>query len=330
MSLIHKRKAYLFAPDMQSNPPIAHGPVNHNLFYLDQIQGHKEKYQPEMPFYASSVSPGFAKASYTIEAAVIMPLFITLMVFGMFIFRVLQIQSGVQQSIDTASRTMAVTLGNVANSGDSDKDVDTSGQEPTLTGEISKEVLFGATLSKAALEIVERKVPIEFIDGGVAGFNFLKSSVDGNYIDIRVDYQMTFPVGLMGKYTFDVTQRARTRKWVGYDKWENTTDSRYVYITEKGERYHLNYNCTYLNPSVHRLPIEELESARNKGGAIYYRCERCKKKVTKGFVFITDYGTAYHGDINCTEIKHNIKKVPYEEVMDTMPPCSKCASGERH
>lgn len=275
--------------------------------------------QKEMPFYAS-----FCRASYTIEAAVILPLFITLMIFGMYIFRMLQVQSGVQQSIDAASRRMAVTLGNMSNEGESDKDVDTASQDSTVIGELSEAGLLIATISLAGVEIAEHNVPIEYIDGGVGGFDFLESSVEGNYIDLRVSYDMTFPIGLLGDYTYEITQRARCRKWVGYDKAENTTDARYVYITDKGEAYHMNYMCTYLNPSVHRVSKEELKSARNKSGGIYYQCHRCKSQKQEGFFYITDYGTAWHKDINCTEIKHNIRKVLYEEVKDTMRPCSKC------
>ncbi|WP_090167383.1 MULTISPECIES: TadE/TadG family type IV pilus assembly protein [unclassified Pseudobutyrivibrio] len=278
-----------------------------------------QRTKKEMPFYAS-----FYKASYTIEAAVILPLFITLMVFGMFIFRMLQVQSGVQQSIDAASRRMAVTLGNMANNGESDKDVDASSEEPTLTGELSEAGLLIATISLAGVEIAEHKVPIEYIDGGVAGFDFLESSVEGNYIDLKVNYDMTFPIGLLGNYTYEVTQRARCRKWVGYDKAENTIDAQYVYITEKGEAYHRNYMCTYLNPKVRRLPAEDLDSARNKSGGIYYQCHKCKGTKAGGFLYVTEYGTAWHTDVNCKEIKHNIRKVLYEEVKNTMRPCSKC------
>ena len=279
----------------------------------------------EIPFYAS-----FKRASYTIEAAIIMPLFISLMVFGMFIFRVLQVQSGIQQSIDFASRTMAVTLGNVANEGESNQDVNPNEQDPTVRGELSEGGLIAGTIAVAGVEVVKNKVPLEFIDGGALGLNFLGSEAEGNYIDLKVSYTMTFPIGLLGNLSFDVNQRARTRKWVGYDKAEYESDGRYVYITEHGAVYHVNYFCTYLNPSVHRVPEGEVKDKRNKGGAIYYECRRCKNKDANGFLYITDYGTSYHNDVNCTEIKHNIKKVLYEEVKDTMAPCSKCSAGEAH
>ncbi|SHJ17849.1 hypothetical protein SAMN02745725_01923 [Pseudobutyrivibrio xylanivorans DSM 14809] len=289
-----------------------------------EVRGILHKYlQKEMPFYAS-----FEKASYTIEAAVILPLFITLMIFGMFIFRMLQVQSGVQQSLDAASRRMAVTLGNMANEGESDKDVDTSNAEPTLRGELSEAGLLIATISMAGYEVVEHKVPIEYIDGGAAGLDFSESTVEGNYIDLKVNYNLTFPIGLLGNYTYEVTQRSRCRKWVGCDKAEFSLDARYVYITEKGEAYHRNYMCTYLNPSVHSMPAEDIKSARNKSGGIYYQCHKCKNIKPGGLVYVTDYGTAWHSDISCKEIKHNIKKVLYEEVKNSMRPCSKC-TGEQ-
>ena len=272
-------------------------------------------------FYAS-----FLRASLTIEASIIIPLFITLMVFGMYTFRILQVHSIVQQSIDTASRTMAVTLGNISNQGESDKDIDLSEKEPTIKGELSETALLASTVAMAAVELKNRKVPLEFIDDGALGFDFLESSAEGNYIDLQVKYRMTFPVGLLGDYTYEINQRARCRKWVGYDKNENETDGNYVYITEHGEVYHTNYFCTYLNPSVHKGTKDEVSEKRNKSGGKYDKCRRCGKVKPGGFLYITDYGTSYHNDVNCTEIKHNIKKVLLEEVKDTMRPCSKCTN----
>lgn len=290
-----------------------------NLSNINESRLHSKNKNLEMPFYAS-----LKKASYTIEATIIIPLFISLMVFGIFTFRLLQVQSGIQQSIDNASRIMAVSLGNTANSGESDKDVNPDQEDPTISGELSEAGLLASTIALAGVEVINHDVPLEFIDGGAAGIYFLDSSAAGNYIDIKVSYKMTFPIGLLGKYSFDVTQRARNRKWVGYDKSEGESDGTYVYITDHGKVYHNNYYCTYLNPSVHRIAKNEVKDKRNSGGAKYYQCARCKSVKANGFLYITDYGTAFHNDVNCTEIKHNIKKVLLEEVKDKMPACSKC------
>ena len=316
------KKSDSFAPNQTGGPP-AVSVTNKHDENKNPILSHKHNAH-EMPIYASF------KGSYTIEAAVILPLFITMMVFAMFLFRLFEVQSGVQHAIDTASRTMAVTLGNMANNGESDTDVDISEEDTTLDGELSEAGLLTATIAFSGVEIAKEKVPLMFVDGRALGFDFTSTTVEGNYIDIQVDYRMTFPVGLLGKYTYDIHQRARCRKWVGYDKSEDSLYGKYVFITEHGEVYHMNYYCTYLNPSVHRVPIAEVSTRRNKSGGKYYECKRCKSKKANGFVFLTDYGTAYHNDVNCTEIKHDIKKVLYEDVKNIMRPCSKCAHGESH
>lgn len=314
MSLLKKKSHCSFAPSKNKE-------LINRFRFRKVVLNSKKIRKLEMPIYAS-----LKKASYTIEAAVIIPLFITLMVFGIFLFRLLQVESGMQQSIDFASRTMAVTLGNVSNTGESDKDVDPSSEDSTIKGELSEAALLASTIALAGYQVAENDVPLAFIDGGAAGINFLESTAEGNYIDLKVSYKMTFPVGLLGKFKFDVDQRARNRKWVGYDKSENQSDGQYVYITEHGEVYHSNYYCTYLNPSVHRIEKAEVSAKRNKSGAIYYKCKRCQGVKEGGFLYITDYGTAYHSDVNCTEIKHDIKKVLYEEVNDKMRPCSKCGA----
>ncbi|MCR4567846.1 MAG: pilus assembly protein [Pseudobutyrivibrio sp.] len=308
MSLLSKLNNTYFCPIAQGK----------KISTINKAKTHKENIL-EMPIYAS-----FLRGSYTIEAAIVLPIFITLMIFGMFLFRVLQVEAGVQKSINHASRMMAVTLGNVANEGESDVDMEPNSQDPTINGELSEAALLASTIAYCGVEIGKNKVPLSFVDGGAIGFNFLNSSVEGSYIDVQVDYSLTFPIGLLGDYTYDVSQRARCRKWVGYENANNKSDCRYVYITEHGEVYHSNYYCTYLNPSVHRILVNQVSSARNKGGATYKKCHRCGWSKAKGYAYITDYGTAYHSDINCTEIKHNIQKVPYEEVKDSKRPCSKC------
>ena len=74
MSLSNYKSFLNIKPSIQGQP-----------FSHDTKSAMHQRNNKEMPFYAS-----FKKASYTIEAAVGLPLFITLMVFGMFIFRMLQ------------------------------------------------------------------------------------------------------------------------------------------------------------------------------------------------------------------------------------------------
>ena len=173
------------------------------------------------------------RASFTIEAAVVLPIFLTLMIYGIFLMRILEVQSGVQRAIDEASRSMAVGC--------------TSEDESGAVG------LMASTIAYANVLIKTDNVPTSYVNGGMAGIDYSESSADGNYIDLKVNYKIKFPIGLLGKFTFSITQESRNRKWIGYDPSEGTDGNTYVYITTYGTVYHTDYNCTYLNPSVRQL-----------------------------------------------------------------------------
>lgn len=259
--------------------------------------------QYEAPFYAS-----LKRGSYTVEAMIVLPLFITLMMYGVFFFRILQVQAGVQAAIDSATRVIAVA-------------------SPMWESEQEDEIgTMAGAITYATLKIAEDEVPTWYIRRGIVGMDFSKSSAKGNYVDINVTYEMGFPIGLLGKYSFEVTQEARSRKWTGFDPSENRNDTEYVYITAYGTVYHTNYDCTYLNPSIKKVSASSVNSKRNKSGAKYYCCKACKGNDNDGSVYITDYGTLYHSKLSCSRLKRSVKKVPLEEVQDIMPKCNKCDS----
>ena len=117
----------------------------------------------------------------------------------MFTFRLLQVQSGIQQSIDNASRMMAVSLGNTANSGESDKDVNPDQEDPTLSGELSEAGLLAATIALAGVEVVNHDVPLEFIDGGAAGIYFSARIPKNSFSERSSASQMTGTLLISGR-----------------------------------------------------------------------------------------------------------------------------------
>lgn len=113
--------------------------------------------------------------------------------------------------------------------------------------------------------------------------------------------------------------------WVGYIH-EGEADGEediYVYITETGTVYHRNRGCSYLNPSIRSVPKNEVQSLRNKGGAVYYACPLCDDHSAAGNYYITDYGTNYHTSITCSGLKRTIYEIKLSEV-DGKSACSRC------
>ena len=56
----------------------------------------------------------------------------------------------------------------------------------------------------------------KFVTGNVFGITFSESSFEGNDICLRVHYQMKFPVSLLGKKSFWLSQQTIYRKWTGW------------------------------------------------------------------------------------------------------------------
>lgn len=239
--------------------------------------------------------------SYTVEASVILPVFVAAAAVLFFFFQVMEVQWGVQRALEHTSRLFALT-------GCQDR----------------HETLSGAVTVYMIQQLNKDKISLDIVPTGVAGMNYVASSSEGNYVDLKVHYTVEIPLKLFGRLKWKVTQQARNRKWVGYDPAENEEDGKYVYITPYGTVYHKNANCSYLNPSIQSLPMKALEQKRNKDGSRYIPCLECSdRENTSSIIYLTDYGTAWHRALNCSGLKRTVYRVPAESVREYAA-CDKC------
>lgn len=258
-------------------------------------------------------APRYAcKASYTLEAAVIIPLLACFFVGLLFFFRVMQVQLEVQQVLDDTSRKLAVYA--VAIDGEKEKSALSSG--------------IGLGTAKAMLitGLLKQEYISDWVEGGSAGVSILTSDVSGDDINLVATYQIKLPVNLPVPYKFKVIQRSCCRKWTGWKSGEDEENS-WVYITETGTVYHTTRSCTHLELSIRSVAYEDVGTYRSSGGGKYGACPICAKAgETYGRVYITNYGSCYHADLNCSGIKRTIYQVRRSDVGDKRA-CSKCGSG---
>lgn len=241
-----------------------------------------------------------AKASYTLEAAVVFPVVTGFIVFILMFFRILQIQTSVEAALVYASRMTAVEACAV---------------ESDVALLASAKGFFVSQLSDS--EIVE-----EYVDGGIWGISILQSETTDENISLIANYNIKLPIGFFEIDTFDMSQKSVSRKWIGKSLTEESED--YVYITDYGTVYHKSKSCSYLDLSINRVNIGEIKLLRNKNGGKYSACSKCAEKISEfSMVYVTDYGTLYHGDVSCSALKRTVRIVPLSEVFD-MPACSKC------
>ena len=149
-------------------------------------------------------------------------------------------------------------------------------------------------------------------------------------IDLVASYQVKLPFRLIRIHTCRFRQRVHTRAFTGVERrdGDGTGKGSVVYITETGRVYHDRRDCTYLKLSISQLRYEDIPDLRNAGGGKYKACERCakKKQVTaQTVVWITNYGDRYHTSRSCSGIKRTIKEIQRSEV-GKRTPCSKCGT----
>ena len=114
----------------------------------------------------------FFKGSYTLEAAVIIPVAAVFFLTLLFFFRVLQIQTEVQEALNYASRKTACEASAV------------SSQTGLL---VSAEAYFRKELGTYSL-------PEKYIRGGKHAITMAKSDLSGNYINLQVNYYIKIPI----------------------------------------------------------------------------------------------------------------------------------------
>ncbi len=240
------------------------------------------------------------RASMTVEAAVVLPVFVCLMVFIMFFMRIMWVEISVQNALDETSQQMAVVA---------------AYQENMSLAEV---------IAICDAKVLQDDVAVSFIDSGLLGLDYSASSVEDNYVELRVSYNVTFPLKMFGSMCWNMTQVSINRKWVGWDPDEDTSSGEYVYITEYGNVYHTKLSCSYLNPTISAVSASEVSSQRNSSGHKYNACSSCSGTSNdSGTVYITDYGETYHVSLTCSGLKRTIYRKALSEVSGVSA-CSKC------
>lgn len=281
------------------------------IIYSEEDSDYVKKKNPvrrKRYLHAPSSKNIYLKASYSLEAAMVMPIFLYAMIAILFLMRVISVQYGVKTAIDDTAKLVSVSGGNLED----------GIVEPT-------------SLSVAAIattKIAKNGTPLNFVKLGIAGFNFLNTEVTDSEVKIVVKYYMKVPLAPdFGHKGFLITQRAYAKRFTGYHLDDENKDEidEYVFVTKYGEAYHTDLNCSYLKLSIRSVPESSLKGERNNNGHKYTSCQYCGKKGY-GAYYITDDGTGYHTRLDCPGLKRTINRVKKEEAEKTCHACQKCAA----
>lgn len=241
------------------------------------------------------------KASYSIEAAIVIPSLAGYFVTILFFFQILQIQCLVDEALFYAGRKTAVESSVVE----------------------SEELLFLSAEAYLLYVLEEEPLIEKYIENGVWGIYLWESSFEGDYIFLKANYTIKFPIQFFGLGEVELTSQNTFRKWNNPIEVEEAEEG-FVYVTPSGEVYHTGTGCRVLKLSIQESTLEEISNIRGASGQKYYECPSCdweENMIER--VYYTNYGVLFHKSISCSSLKRTIEKIGIEEIGDRRP-CSFC------
>lgn len=260
------------------------------------------------------------RAAMTVEASLVLPLFILLFMNLLSMIEVYRIHSSVAVSLWERGREEAVGIYLRKQT------EELTGISGKPGGEKLQEILgsFGGQI-RIVKNLETYPVWKNIVTGGQTGFLISEKTADDGTIRIDCRYRLHPLFAAFTPVEKTLENHYYGHAWVGYihSGEAGEEEETYVYITETGTVYHKNRGCSYLNPSIRQVQAWELKNLRNIGGAIYYDCPLCDASGENGLYYITDYGTAYHTSITCAGLKRTIYEIKLSEV-GNKGVCSKC------
>lgn len=281
------------------------------------------------------ISPFFAKASITVEAALSVSLFLFsmyLLILPLNMFRVhRQMQAIVENVAEHACQYMYAKYTILPILGKSDGEVHASDEEKE---QMEDALSFTTIMESGGVAVYAQSLAMsEIEDKLVSDIHPLGTwySTKDEMICVRLNYAYNLPFGIFGFKSLKQSVQSTKRAWVGRNgmmKEENKKkDDEMVYVGKTSKRYHKSATCHYLFNDIRKVNVSHLSSMSNRFGKHYQACARCAKGIVSGEVYIMPSGTSYHKEKTCSAIIAYARKVALSDV-EHLGACSYCGGGE--
>ena len=252
------------------------------------------------------------RGSAVVEACVVIPLFLFMMLFVMYVYRMLFADAHIHQCLAEATVYCAQRCYLEDRLMSSPEE---NGSEVKEYADINSLVNTGIIYAQFRKYIGDDEYVEQVVAGGKNGIIItVDKDKDNNKIFIaKAVYYTELKIPILGSFRMLRSNEVKEKAFLGYSAEEAGDDSDiYVYITPNESVYHLSRTCTHLAISVRTT----------NGHGNYEPCSFCgKDKGSK--VYVTDSGNAYHYNINCLGLKRTVMRVKKSEVAG-LKVCSRC------
>ena len=288
------------------------------------------------------------RASFTIEAALCLPVFLFTALMLLAPMKMLDEKRKLQNVMEAAAKDMAQAAyaerllkeeGSAFLSGGKEGANAGNGTAGELLEGLGEGLNTGYTAARV----------LASLNGDIIrGAYFTKCEIiRSDMIAMELSYEMRLPFQIFGIESIPMSSVVNRRAWTGaeggrgadtygpgtpedgeneYDRDEEGDEV--VYVGKTSTVYHKDRQCHYLDNVMKRVPGEQVGELRNASGGKYHACEGCKPDLS-GSVYIMESGTAYHSSENCKSIGAYAREIKRKDAAH-LGPCSYCSGGGKH
>lgn len=359
MPLLWEKRELQQPKTIQKRPSPKHN--NHILSFAQSYHSNLCKLSDAIKGASLFISKGgWLSASMTVEAALVLPLFLFFFLNLMYSIEMIRLHGNLQLALWETGNRMTVYGSVLSNENTSDERQTAaeaeSGWRETMAAEAANGwrtttsadgqarerqeeqdswwmelagVVWSYTYVKAQIteylgeEYLEQS-PLTY---GADGLQFLESNVwEGeDCFEVVVTYSVSPLCGISAFRPFRMANRYYGHLWNGYQL--PGTETLFVYVAENGEVYHTDRNCTHLKLSVRQVTWQQAHASRNAQGKSYTACEKCGVQGAAAVVYITDEGECYHFNSDCPGLKRTVACIALSEAGD-LRQCQRCAKAK--
>ncbi len=279
-------------------------------------------------------------ASLTLEAAVVLPLYLFFFLALLSIMEMMQFSMTMDHHLSRISKQIALYASAdclLENPRAASAQEEQTAQDAANGGTAAAEKVEGVAATVLADLYVDRALQERIPQGyrsqmGVQGeVELWRSNVllKDDLVDLVAVYEIQPRCNVFGIPGQLLVNRARTHAWTGYRiggaAEEGEEKEQMVYVTETGTVYHLSRSCTHLDLAISPVAAGQLSASRNASGGTYRVCEMCGMlTASQGTYYITKEGDRYHTSLSCSGLKRTVYEIPISQVGDRRS-CSRCS-----
>lgn len=243
----------------------------------------------------------YKRGSLSIEAALVLPLFLFAMICVISLSALLMFQMRLKEALHEETKKYVIR--------------DISGADSSF------DLMKNEILTYVG-DYILKIAPI----AGEPDFHMEKYS--GEIIVISVEYEAELYYDLFGLFHHRFVQKNLQHDFRGYKRGlhgvnPDDNEEEYVYITPNSEVYHLSRECSHIRLNISEISSEAVKNSRNSDGSKYKSCEHCHSRLTDGHIYITPDGDKFHNSLGCSGLKRNVIAIPISEINGRRC-CSRC------